>query len=152
MQSGFRTQAFLITLAALLVPGISAGQQNGVLGYWKEPQGSVIHVENCGSNVCATLVQISPSAPSRTDGKNPDATLRQRSLCGLRIGEGFHLASASKAEGGLLYDPKSGKTYHGIMTARGDGMDLRGYVGVALFGRTERWTRTEKVSSCNAGG
>ena len=127
---------------------IALGQQDGVLGYWKEPQGSVIHVETCGEDVSATLVAISPLAPARIDAKNPDENLRQRTLCGLRIGKGFHRTGSDKAEGGVLYDPKSGRTYHGVMTAHGDQMDLRGYVGLALFGRTERWTRTTETAVC----
>jgi uncharacterized protein (DUF2147 family) len=140
---------FLILPIALLAAGPSLqAQENGVLGYWKEPQGSVIHVDTCGDNICATLVSISPTAPARVDGKNPTENLRKRTLCGLRIGDGFHMASPGKAEGGNLYDPKSGKTYHGIMTAHGDQMDLRGYIGIAAFGRTERWTRTAKTPAC----
>lgn len=139
----------LLPIAMVAVALSMEGQENGVLGYWTEPQGSVIHVDACGKDVCATLVDLSPSAPARVDGKNPDASLRHRSLCGLRIGEGFHLVSPDKAQGGSLYDPKSGKTYHGIMTASGMQMDLRGYIGIALFGRTERWTRTEKTVTCS---
>ena len=137
-------------LLLAVAPSITA-QADGVLGYWKEPEGSVIHIDSCGKDVCATLVAISASAPARVDGKNPKANLRQRSLCGLRIGEGFHLTSPAKAEGGMLYDPKSGKTYHGVLTTHGDAMDLHGYIGLSVFGRTERWTRTAAVSTCSAG-
>lgn len=126
----------------------AAAQTSGVLGYWKEPSGSILHVERCGEEICATLVAIGPSAPSRVDGRNPDHALRQRSLCDLRIGTGFHLSSPEKAEGGTLYDPKSGKTYRGSMTSEGDRLNLRGYVGLPLFGRSETWTRTGPVSAC----
>jgi uncharacterized protein (DUF2147 family) len=75
---------------ALVATGPSLmGQENGVLGYWREPEGSVIHIETCGKDVCATLVALSSSAPGRVDGKNPDPKLRNRSLCGLRLGEAF---------------------------------------------------------------
>ena len=126
------------------------GQESGVVGYWREPEGSVIHVDSCGKDVCATLVAISRSAPARVDGKNPDPSLRQQPLCGLQIGKGFHLTSVGKAEGGTLYDPKSGKTYHGTMTAHADSLDLRGYIGIAMFGRTEHWTRTGTIAQCSA--
>ncbi len=97
----------LFLLVGMTLFGVSLeAQDGGVSGYWKEPQGSVIHVEACGSDVCATLVEISRSAPGRVDANNPDPALRQRSLCGLRIGTGFHLTSSVKAEGGSLYDPK----------------------------------------------
>jgi uncharacterized protein (DUF2147 family) len=136
------------TLAALLFAHAIQAQQNDVQGYWKEPGGSVIHVTTCGDSICATLVAISPTAPARVDGENPDRSLRTRTLCGVRIGNGFHRTSSIKAEGGTLYDPKSGKTYHGVMTAHGDTLDLRGYIGVTLFGRTETWTRTAPAEAC----
>ena len=146
-----RYMHFLPSLAILAAASgpLLLAQPSGVIGYWKEPEGSVIQIDTCGREICATLVAISPSAPARVDGKNPDAKLRQRSLCGLRIGEGFHLASPVKAEGGTIYDPKSGKTYRGVMAAHGEELDLRGFVGLSVFGRTERWTRALPVATCS---
>lgn len=48
---------------------------------------------------------------------------------------------------GTIYDPREGKTYSCKLTLKSpDQLNVRGYVGVALFGRTEIWTRfaTEK--------
>lgn len=138
--------AFLTTFALL---ASAQEKQAGVLGEWQEPSGSVIRIAMCGQEVCARLVFISPHAPEMMDVHNPDQSLRKRPLCGLEIGRGFHLAGPDHAEGGSLYDPKSGKTYHGEMTRSGDHLDLRGYVGIKLFGRSETWSRpTGVVSSC----
>lgn len=125
-----------------------AAEQAGVLGYWKEPGGSVIHVERCGKEICASLAALSASAPTRVDAQNPDAALRNRPLCGLRIGAEFHPSSPFQASDGTLYDPKTGKTYHGEMTSSGDELRLRGYVGLPIFGRTQTWTRTSPVETC----
>lgn len=144
-----RMAAALLT-SALLLCSVASAQQSGVLGFWKEPAGSVIHIESCGADVCATLVTLSPSAPGRVDSKNPNRSLQPRSLCGLRIGEGFHLSSPSRAEGGTLYDPKSGKTYQGTMASSGDQLNLRGFVGLPIFGRSEKWVRTPAVDTCRA--
>ena len=59
------------------------------------------------------------------------------------IGQDFHLADVEHAEGGHLYDPKSGKTYRGSMTSTGDRLELRGYVGLKIFGRSETWSRAK---------
>ena len=137
---------FLLSLAA------SAQAANaGVLGKWTSPNGSTIEVYPCGENVCAKLVAISKDAPSRLDARNPNAALRMRSLCGLEIGTHFHLTTPGMAEGGQLYDPESGKTYSGSMTRDGDKLKLRGYVGIALFGRTETWTSAQgNIESCHS--
>lgn len=139
---------------ALVLFGAAAGhlhaQGTGVVGYWREPGGSVLHVAPCGDAVCATLVRISKAAPTTTDGNNPDTTLRQRPLCGLAVGTAFRLDGPDKAEDGKLYDPKSGKTYQGTMRSEGDVLHLRGYVGMKAFGRTEDWARTAETNDCTS--
>ncbi len=142
----------LFGAAALFLPAIHADSPtSGVLGDWREPAGSVIRIAPCGGSLCATLVAISKGAPTRVDGNNPDPAQRNRPLCGLQIGEGFHGKDPNRAEGGRLYDPRSGKTYKGNMTSEGNTLLLRGFIGVAMFGRTARWDRVaEPVEACTA--
>jgi uncharacterized protein (DUF2147 family) len=128
-------------LSVLLGSCVASAQPSGVLGLWTEPTGSTIEIFHCGSDVCARLVAISPNAPSILDIHNPDAKLRTTPLCGLVMGRDFHLSTPEHADGGHLYDPKSGKTYSGSMSSDGNHLDLRGYVGIKLFGRSETWTR-----------
>ena len=97
----------------------------------------------CGGDVCASVVAISKTAPATNDGNNPDASLRSRPICNLMIGSGFHPRDVNHAEDGRLYDPESGKTYKGSMTADGSTLNLRGYIGFKAFGRSETWTRTD---------
>jgi uncharacterized protein (DUF2147 family) len=116
-------------------------QSASVLGDWVEPTGSVIHIDHCGSHVCLWIVVLGGEAKAKTDIYNPNPSLRGRPLCGLKIGSGFTLLDGEHAADGVLYDPKTGKTYHGRFTAEGAALDLRGYVGIPLFGRSQRWTR-----------
>jgi len=45
--------------------------------------------------------------------------------------------------GGTVLDPESGDTYRcNIRLAAPDKLELRGYVGISLFGRTQTWVRT----------
>lgn len=126
-------------LAAAILSA-TALAQSPLHGFWSEPTGSTIQAYSCGSDLCLRLTSISPQAPVTTDTKNPDASLRSHPLCGLVIGKGFHL-TGNTAEGGELYDPKSGKTYKGTISREGDKLQLRGYIGIKLFGRTETWTK-----------
>jgi uncharacterized protein (DUF2147 family) len=142
---------FVFTCTVLLIPICVNAQSFTVLGDWREPTGSVIEIFHCGKDVCAKMVAISKQAPTQLDKNNPDPKSRTHPLCGLQIGYGFHLTDPTHADGGRLYDPKSGKTYHGTMTAEGNQLHLRGYVGFKAFGKTETWTRTDRsAATCHA--
>jgi len=129
----------------LLAATALAAQTAGVMGDWRDPTGSVIRIAPCGAQACLWIVSLSPTAPASTDIHNPQPDERGRALCGLKIGSGFNLRDPDHAAGGTLYDPKTGKTYHGTITAVGTGegskLELRGYVGIPLFGESQTWTR-----------
>ncbi len=42
---------------------------------------------------------------------------------------------------GKVYDPKSGKTYSSTMKLKGDRLEIRGYIGFSMFGKTTVWQR-----------
>jgi len=46
---------------------------------------------------------------------------------------------------GNIYDPKNGKDYSCKMKLiDNNNLDVRGYIGISLLGRTTKWTRTTK--------
>jgi len=130
----------------------ASAEEAGVRGYWQEPSGAVIQVADCTQGLCLNIVALPPGDHPRTDLHNPDEKLRGRALCGLRIGLGFTQTDPQHAGGGHLYDPKSGRTYSGSMTAQGNTLRLRGYLGISLLGRTEIWTRVgQGHATCSPG-
>src|SRR4051794_8263899 len=127
-----------LTLAIILLSTACVASEppaSSILGNWREPTGSVIEIFRCGTDICARMVAISKQAPSQQDIHNPNPAARTHALCGLQIGYGFHSTDLTHADGGKLYDPKSGKTYRGSLTADGDHLNLRGYIGFKAFGR-----------------
>ena len=137
----------------LAAAGILSAQPSGIEGLWVEPTGSVIRVDHCGGQICLWVVSISHSAPSELDIFNPDPAKRARPVCGMKIGSGFEMHGTDEASNGTLYDPKSGKTYHGAIRLDGGRLQLRGYVGIPLFGETQTWTRpTAPVKACSTSG
>ena len=79
----------------------------------------------------------------RTDENNPDKSKQNDSLIGLVMLKGFVKSGTDKYEDGTIYDPKNGKTYSCVITHKGDKLDVRGYAGVAMLGRTTVWTRAD---------
>jgi uncharacterized protein (DUF2147 family) len=142
-------RTFKLLLMSLAMVSAADAQSNEITGQWTEPTGSVIRVDHCGSQICMWVAAISPKAPAKVDIYNPDPAKRGRSLCGLQIGSGFVSHSPTEAKDGTLYDPKSGKTYHGQVKLNGNKLQLRGYIGFPLFGETQIWTRpSAPVKAC----
>lgn len=63
-------------------------------------------------------------------------------LLGLEIIRGLKKES-DEFTGGNITDPKTGKTYKCTITRSGDKLNVRGYLGLSLLGRTQVW---EKVN------
>lgn len=80
--------------------------------------------------------------PGRKDELNPDSKLKAREIIGSVILSNFKF-TGSAWEDGKIYDPNSGKTYDCILKLKDQNktLDIRGFVGVAMFGRTSTWTR-----------
>ena len=81
----------------------------------------------------------------KLDVKNPKKDLQARSLIGLKNLEGFSFKK-DKWKGGTVYDPAKGKTYSSYMSLKDiDTLKLRGYIGIALLGRTSVMKRQKSA-------
>ena len=81
-----------------------------------------------------------PEGALRVDLKNDDPALRSRPLAGLQLVSNL-TRRGDEWRGGEIYDPESGNTYSVRLRIDDDGsLNIRGYVGTPLFGRTTRWT------------
>jgi uncharacterized protein (DUF2147 family) len=141
----------LVAFSSALIASAAQAQSPALFGYWREPGGAVIRIAPCGAKLCVWIVTLSRGKHPDTDTHNPDLKLRGRPLCELRIGTSFTQTDPQHADGGRLYDPRSGHTYSSSMTVTGDTLELRGYIGISLFGRTETWTRVRRApKSCAA--
>ena len=135
--------------AQQIAPQQISAQTPSMIGDWTEPTGSVIRVDHCGNRICMWLIALGKQIMVSTDIYNPDPKLRGRPLCGLLIGSGFVARDAAHATGGTLYDPKTGGSYRGLLSAQGSTLVVRGYLGAPFFGRSETWPRTTgQVNSC----
>ncbi len=148
--------AILTTLTFLCETGgtVFASGGDAILGVWNnEEKDGKIEIYRCGDRYCGKIVwakepnypagstEGTPGTP-RLDHNNPDPKLRKTPIIGLVIVHNFTYAGDNTWVGGTVYDPKNGKTYRGKMTlVSPNQLNLRGFVGIPLFGRTTTWTR-----------
>lgn len=64
---------------------------------------------------------------------------RNKPLIGLEIIRGLK-KEGDNFTGGTITDPKTGKSYKCTITRNGDKLNVRGYIGISLVGRTQTWT------------
>jgi len=78
----------------------------------------------------------------KNDRRNPNPKLRSRPIAGLQFMNDFVYSGRNLWSGGRIYDPESGKTYKCKMSlVATNRLEVHGYVGVSLLGRTVVWTR-----------
>jgi uncharacterized protein (DUF2147 family) len=79
----------------------------------------------------------------KKDVNNPDEKLRTQSIIGSVILKDFEF-SGKYWENGTIYDPNNGKTYScNIKIKKPNELEIRGFIGISILGRTTVWTRAK---------
>ncbi|NBB22867.1 DUF2147 domain-containing protein [Runella sp. CRIBMP] len=146
-----------IMLKAALLLFISAytsmaQNADAVLGVWKNGEGTgMVQIYKKADKYYGKIVWLKvvndPDGTPRKDINNPDEKLRPRPLKGLENLRDFVFKGENKWEEGRIYDPKTGNDYACEMTMVDENtLEVRGFIGVSLFGRTDVWKRQVKKS------
>ena len=146
--------ALLVLLAALPAHGRGERLEAALGLWWAEGGAAQVEIQSCGDALCGKVVWLrSPfdeqGCPVR-DTENPDAHARGRPMVGVEILRGLRPeASGEGWSGGEIYDPTSGRHYRAAMSLDGpDRLQVRGYLGIRLLGRTTHWTRVQEEPVC----
>lgn len=119
-----------------------------ILGIWmSEKKNGKIEVYRSGNKYYGKLIwgdkmYEADGKTSRKDVKNTDAGQRSRNLKDLVLMTDMSFDDGEWS-GGKIYDPESGKTYSCNMKLDGMTLNIRGYIGISLFGRSSVWTRVQ---------
>ena len=128
----------------------AAPSPDAVVGVWKNGEGTgMIQIFKKGDKYYGRLVWLkvpnTPEGKPRTDVNNPEEGKRNVMLKGLENMRDFTYAGENKRENGKIYDPKNGSDYSCEMTLKDPNtLEVRGFIGVSLFGRTDVWKRMVK--------
>lgn len=124
-----------------------ANDGDKILGLWKNGEGTgIVQIYKKGDKYFGKIVWLkipnNPDGTPRTDINNPNETERKKLLKGLENLRDFDYVSKNTWENGRIYDPKTGNDYACEMKLVNDNtLEVRGYIGVSLFGRTDVWKR-----------
>ncbi|OAQ40809.1 SIGNAL peptide protein [Pedobacter psychrophilus] len=139
---------FLIMAMLFATTIIFAQSADAIVGKWLNKDGDAhIQIYKKGSTYDGKLVWLKnpkdENGKAKVDTNNPSANLKNRPILGLQILNDFSFDDGTW-EDGTIYDPKSGKIYSCKITMNGnDKLNVRGYMGISLIGRTDVWTRVK---------
>lgn len=135
-----------LLLAALPIWAASGTSPDDVLGVWKNGSGKGhIQIYKQGTKFYGKIKWLrnatSENGKPKVDHRNPDPDKRNNPIIGLVMMRDFKFKNGEWADG-YIYNPSDGKEYKAYMRLKNDNtLDVRGYVGISLLGKTDTWTR-----------
>ncbi|MBS1646700.1 MAG: DUF2147 domain-containing protein [Bacteroidetes bacterium] len=120
-----------------------------ILGTWLTGSGKgKVHIYKEGTKFNGKIVWLKeptyPDGTPKVDKNNADKTKRSAPLLGLNMLKDFTF-DGGKWIDGTIYDPENGKTYSCKISYREGKLDVRGYIGISLIGRTDTWFRVTDI-------
>ena len=139
-------------LLFLLTTAFSKPTNNpdSLVGVWKTGEGTaMVRIYKNGEKYQGKIVWLKePNDPEtgkpKQDKNHPDEVNRTRPILGMINIWGFSFKEKDLWEDGNIYDPKNGSTYScTIKMINPNTLEVRGYIGVSIIGRTDTWTRQQ---------
>jgi uncharacterized protein (DUF2147 family) len=140
-----------LTLALILLSFAPAFAQtfsaDAILGTWLTgSQKAAVTVYKEGGKYFGKISWLKnpndENGKAKVDKNNPDDKKKTVPLMGLNLLKDFVFGGTDKWEKGTIYDPENGKTYSCKITMiTNDKLDVRGFVGISMLGRTQTWIR-----------
>jgi len=136
---------FVFMLASTFV---MAQDSNAIVGVWEPGSGKArVKIDNIEGKYYGRIVWLKePNDPAtgkpKTDINNSDESMKNVPLRGYRMLKDFEYKGNGVWENGTIYDPETGNTYTSVITMKDENtLDIRGYVGVKTFGRSDTWRK-----------
>lgn len=140
---------FLLAISTISATNRSLQEDsNPIVGVWKTGEGNaMVRIYKNGEKFQGKIVWLKePKDPEtgkpKIDKNHPEEANRTRPILGLVNIWGFSQTGKNLWEDGNIYDPKNGNTYScEIKMINSKVLEVRGYIGVSLLGRTDTWTK-----------
>jgi len=139
---------FLFLIGSSFTP--IADNPDAIVGVWKTGEGNaMVRIYKNGDKYQGKVVWLKEPVDPETgkpkqDKNHPDEVNRTRPVLGLVNIWGFSFKENNLWDDGNIYDPKNGSTYScTIKMINPNTLEVRGYIGVSIIGRTDNWTRQQ---------
>lgn len=131
----------MFLLVGMTITSNAQNKADAITGDWiNEKKDTKFQIFNKGNKYYGKILW--GTGGQTKDVKNPDSKLKNRDVIGLVMLNDFVFDGNGTWENGTIYDPREGKTYSSKITLKNrDQINVRGFVGISMFGRTEIWTR-----------
>ena len=135
--------------AAIAAPAAAAQALDSPVGLWKniddetkQAKSLIRIVEKDGVLTGRVEKILTEQADAKCDKCTDER--KDQPVVGMTILTGMR-AAGDRWEGGRILDPNNGKVYSSLMKLLDGGrkLEVRGYIGAALFGRSQVWLREE---------
>ena len=139
---------FLLLMGSSFAP--TTDNTDAIVGVWKTGEGNaMVRIYKNGEKYQGKVVWLKePNDPEtgkpKQDKNHPDEATRTRPVLGMINIWGFTYKENNLWDDGNIYDPKNGSTYScTIKMINPNSLEVRGYIGVSIIGRTDNWTRQQ---------
>lgn len=138
----------LFLVIAVNLQAIAQDEGDRIIGVWEPSNGKArVKIEKIGTKYFGKIVWLKePNDPEtgnpKVDKNNPDEALQNAPLRGYRLLKDFVYKGENEWDSGTIYDPENGSTYSSTIKMEDDNtLDIRGFIGISAFGRTDVWKR-----------
>lgn len=137
---------YLLLLACFGFGTAFATGPDDILGNWVSSNGKGhIQVYKEGKSYFGKIIWLqepnNEKGQPKLDANNPNPAQKNKPILGSLILRNFQF-NDSEWNNGKIYDPMNGKEYKCIIKLKEPNtLNVRGYIGFSMLGRTEVWTR-----------
>lgn len=141
-----------ITAAALVISSVAYAQEASPVGVWKtiddqtgKPK-SLVRISEANGEYRGKVEKLfrEPGEEQNPKCDKCEGALKDQPIIGMTIIIGMK-KDGDEYNGGKILDPGNGKVYKSKMSLDDGGkkLNVRGYIGVPMLGRTQTWLRAE---------
>jgi len=146
-----RAFAFLCAMASLTTATSRAAVEDPAIGYWTtidddgKTAKSVVRIFEKNSRLYGNIVELFNPKPKDPKCDQCEGANKGKPILGMQIIWNLE-KNGSEWSGGHILDPKNGKVYKCYIEVLDGGarLKVRGYIGIALLGRTQYWRHTKQ--------